>query len=126
MPARNSPADVPCETELLFVIGYAARHADELLLRPDRSQWRRVSSQVTLRCKSPKVCEAAERLGELIEATVKQEGLLGQVRSFDAKKGFGFIDHRGVDEALFFHRDDLRDEGVEILLTEGDARAVSA
>ena len=37
--------------------------------------------------------------------------MIGTVRNFDAKKGYGFIKARGVDEDIFVHHRTLEGEG---------------
>jgi cold shock CspA family protein/tetratricopeptide (TPR) repeat protein len=106
-----------CEEDAALVLRYATRHANELLVHPDRSFWLRTSRHM----RESRSCPAtvAESLAALEATLADKEGhelLRGLVAGFDCEKGYGFIEPTEGTERVFFHRSDLRDRGVEVLL----------
>lgn len=113
------PREADCDHELQSVLRYGVRHVDEIVLRPDRLYWERAVERLGGSQNGPDLSAALQEFGDAIQGKQEIRGLLGRIRSFDAERGYGFIDHGNADGALFFHRDDLRDVGVDVLLISG-------
>ena len=106
-----------CEDDVAVILRYATRHANELLVHPDRSFWLRTSRRMRESRSCP--TDVAESLAALEATLAVKEGhelLRGLVVGFDCAKGYGFIEQTHGTERVFFHRSDLRDRGVEVLL----------
>ena len=106
--------------QLGAAVSYGAARIHELLVSPKKAYWLQNCQRLQSREDCPDdLGSALDTLTRQLDVGAGSDAVTGRIYSYDAEKGYGFIDQPDVEDRIFFHRENLFDASAAILMVPG-------